>query len=351
MRDLKNSMNVTDHMIRFNMPAMNPGGKFVMVFDPSIMEAIFRNEGPYPYRGGSFDSVRVIRERRPDIFGETVGAFIEEGPKWLEVRRKIQQDMMRPKSAMFYVNDTQRVAKDFVQYVRRIRDEKMVNSNEDFLDSFHKYAFEAISLIAINTRMGCFDENPDPVMLHKLEVGQQMISLFPKLMFSVPTWNYSPPRWNPIFRQVEDLFGEYADFIHEKVQAAVAKIKEKVNDEEVDLEELSVLEKLIIKNGPNSAIPFVNAFDMIIAGIDTTGNTLGFLLYNLARNPQVQENLRAEVMQFGDDLTEKDLAKMKYFRLCLKESFRVTPTVGGNSRILPNDTNRDSGPGHGLRQR
>jgi cytochrome P450 len=45
---------------------------------------------------------------------------------------------------------------------------------------------------------------------------------------------------------------------------------------------------MILKNGPNSPIPYVMAFDMVIAGIDTTGNTLAFLLYNLAKNPDKQ---------------------------------------------------------------
>jgi len=40
---------------------------------------------------------------------------------------------------------------------------------------------------------------------------------------------------------------------------------------------------MILKNGPDSPIAYVMAFDMVIAGIDTTGNTLAFLIYNLSR--------------------------------------------------------------------
>ena len=68
-----------------------------------------------------------------------------------------------------------------------------------------------------------------------------------------------------------------------------------------------------------------------------TGNTLGFLLYNLATNPSKQDKVREELMQFGETLSPKDVDKLKYLSACMKESQRVTPTVNGMSRILDRD--------------
>ena len=50
----------------------------------------------------------------------------------------------------------------------------------------------------------------------------------------------------------------------------------------------SVLEKLIGRCGPDSSVPAVIAFDMCVAGIDTTGNTIAFALGFLARNQRAQ---------------------------------------------------------------
>ena len=50
----------------------------------------------------------------------------------------------------------------------------------------------------------------------------------------------------------------------------------------------SVLEKLILRCGPDSSVPAVIAFDMCVAGIDTTGNTIAFALGLLARNQRAQ---------------------------------------------------------------
>jgi len=58
----------------------------------------------------------------PDIFGEIWGLSIEDGERWHNFRSKVQQDMMRPKSATFYLDKIQAISDEFVQYIRRKRD-------------------------------------------------------------------------------------------------------------------------------------------------------------------------------------------------------------------------------------
>ena len=46
----------------------------------------------------------------------------------------------------------------------------------------------------------------------------------------------------------------------------------------------------------------------------------------------------SEIESFGHrTLTLQDVVKMKYFRACQQESFRLLPTTNGNLRIIPND--------------
>ena len=96
------------------------------------------------------------RSGRPDLFGETFGIVIEDGETWQQLRSKVQQDLMRPKSALFYLGRLQDIGQEFVDYIRRERNPKN-DVIMDFLPMTHRFGFESITAIALNSRLGCFD--------------------------------------------------------------------------------------------------------------------------------------------------------------------------------------------------
>ena len=58
-----------------------------------------------------------------------------------------------------------------------------------------------------------------------------------------------------------------------------------------------MLGKLIERCGVASPIPHAMALDAIFAGMDTTGNTTAFLLYQLSVNSDAQEQCYQEIVQ------------------------------------------------------
>lgn len=202
----------------------------------------------------------------------------------------------------------------------------------------HLYAFENVTAFALDTRLGCLSTKPSLDAEKNIKAINVLVERFPELLFGFPWYKVLPKQWSELYRTCEHNLNIAADFIKSKIDAAIQRLDEKKEHLE-DQMDISILEKMIIKNGPKSPIPYVMAFDLVFAGIDTTGNTLSFLIYNLSRNPDKQEKLRREIQNFGHHvLTVQDVGQMPYFKACLQESFRLTPTLNSLIRVLPQDT-------------
>ncbi|KAH8256214.1 hypothetical protein KR026_010914, partial [Drosophila bipectinata] len=77
-------------------------------------------------------------------------------------------------------------------------------------------------------------------------------------------------------------------------------------------------------------------------GHDTTTSALSFCLYEVSRNPEVQEKLFEEILRvIGTDrsrpVTIRDLGELKYMESVIKESLRMYPPVPIVGRKLVND--------------
>ena len=66
--------------------------------------------------------------------------------------------MMRPKSAFFYLDKLQDIGDEFNNYLRRYRDPN-TSLVSDFILPCQRFALESITAIALDTRLGCLDED------------------------------------------------------------------------------------------------------------------------------------------------------------------------------------------------
>lgn len=67
----------------------------------------------------------------------------------------------------------------------------------------------------------------------------------------------------------------------------------------------------------------VNAQSYIVAGSDTTSNTLTFLIWAVVHRPDIQEKLVAELKTLPEDFTEADTRQLKYLDQVIHETLRL----------------------------
>jgi len=258
---------------------------------------------------------------------KTAGLFGAHGEKWYEVRRLVQQDMMRLKSAMFYINSIEEISAQFCDVIEDMKDPKN-NEIEDIAESCYRWALESTTSIFLNTRLGCLEEIPSKdgeslIKCSKVMLGSDSY----KLVTGPPIWKHIPvpyyTRFDNASRELMDICGKH---IHKAKEGFVKNHQMK--------KDKSVLEKLIEKSKGNDDIPVVMAVDAMLAGIDTTGNAAIFLLYHLAANQIQQEKLFKEIQEnIGDDnISESKLMRMNYLKACCRESHRLLPPIFGISR-------------------
>ena len=151
----------------------------VFVKNPETMKTVLSLDGKNPIEPGFDHFVHYRQKLRKDIFHQTAGLLGSHGEPWYDVRSKVnvrsskprndlvnflhlptlqvQQDMLRPKSAMSYIPDIENISEDFLELVDDSLDEK--NEVPDLLELVNMFALESIVIIFLDQRLGCLKKN------------------------------------------------------------------------------------------------------------------------------------------------------------------------------------------------
>lgn len=313
-----------------------PGKKdFVLLFDADDIEKVFRNEGPWPIRDTVQCAAHYRLVTRKDIFQGVGGLAVTQGEIWQKFRTKVNQVMMKPRSTKLYVGPIDAVAKDFIQRIRFVRDDKQ-EMPADFNNELYKWGLESIVYIALDTRLGCFEKDlkPDSEPQKMIDAVQVQFDAMLKLEMGLPIWKIiSTAAWRDLVKSTDYFVEVSMKYINE----AIKRLNSLPEDPD---RELTVLEKILARD-PDPKTAIVMALDMMGAGVDTTSYSSAVALYYLAKNQDKQQTLFEEILKYlpnkDDTVTSEILNELKYLKACIKESMRISPIAAGNVRQLVKD--------------
>ncbi|KAM9347319.1 LOW QUALITY PROTEIN: cytochrome P450 [Symphorus nematophorus] len=292
----------------------------VNVASAELIEQVLRQEGRHPVRT-DMPHWRSYRELR----NQAQGPLTEMGAKWQHIRSILNPRMLKPIHVSSYANAINEVVTDFIERVAWLRETSgrgvMVN---DLAGELYKFAFEGISSVLFESRMGCMNEVvPEETKKFIVSVGEMLwlssvIVLFPQSTWPyLPFWKQFVAAWDHLFKVAEKL-----------VQKKVDEIQEKVNlDQNV---EGAYLTHLLLSKQMTVTEILGSITELLLAGVDTTSNTISWSLYLLARHPEIQEQLYQEVISVcpGDKVpVSDDIAHMPYLKAIIRETLRLYPVV------------------------
>ncbi|XP_008057052.2 sterol 26-hydroxylase, mitochondrial [Carlito syrichta] len=304
--------------------------KHVNLASAPLLEQVMRQEGKYPVR----NDMEQWKEHR-DQHGLAYGPFTTEGQHWYRLRHALNQRLLKPAEAALYADALNEVIDDFMTRLDQLRAESATGDEvPNVAHLFYYFALEAISYILFEKRIGCLERSiPEDTVAFVRSVGlmfQNSIyaTFLPKWTRSLlPFWKNYLDGWNVIFSFGKKLIDEKLKEVEAQLQAGGP-----------DGAQVSGYLHFLLTSGQLSPRDTMGSLpELLMAGVDTTSNTLTWALYHLSKNPEIQAALHEEVVGVvpaGQVPQHKDFAHMPLLKAVLKETLRLYPVVPINSRVI-----------------
>ncbi|XP_054826828.1 sterol 26-hydroxylase, mitochondrial-like [Eublepharis macularius] len=298
----------------------------VNIGSPEVLEQLLRQEGKYPIRS----DMALWKEHR-DKRNLPYGPFTEDGERWHRLRQVLNKRMLKPSEAVLYADVINEVVTDLMVHLQNERRKSPSGVMiQDVAQILYRFALEGISYILFETRIGCLKEEIPAETQHFIDaIGSTLkssvfVTILPKWTRDMlPYWNRYLQGWDTIFAFGKKLIDQKMVELEKSLDRG-----EKVS---------GYLTYLLSTGQLSHKEVYGSIAELLLAGIDTTSNTLSWAMYHLSQDLKTQEDLYQEIINVvpKDRIPDaEDLSRMPLLKAIIKETLRLYPVVPTNARII-----------------
>ncbi|KAM3870379.1 cholesterol side-chain cleavage enzyme, mitochondrial-like [Diretmus argenteus] len=303
----------------------------VNIINPEDAAILFKAEGYYPKRLNieAWTAYRDFRNRK-------YGVLLKNGEDWKSNRVILNKEVISPKMMGNFLPLLDEVSQDFVARVhRKIERSGQKKWTTDLSQELFKYALESVGSVLYGERLGLMLDYTDPEAQHFIDCISLMFKSTSPMLYMPPgllrligakVWRDHVDAWDGIFNHADRCIQNTYRNLHQETETPQRYPGV--------LASLLMLDKLSIEDIKASIT------ELMAGGVDTTSTTLVWTLYELARNPNVQEELRAEVAaaraEAQGDMVEM-LRRIPLIKGALKETLRLHPVAVSLQRYITED--------------
>lgn len=286
----------------------------LVVGDHTLVAAMLRDRPDGFRRTSRLEEIGAEMGLLPGLFGAN-------GDDWRRQRRMVMHGFDPAHVRSYFPSLQKVVARLAGRWQRAAREGRAIELQPELM----RYTVDTIAGLAFGSEVNTLESDGDIIQQH---LDRIFPALF-KRLFSLPTWRW----WKTADdRRLEASVTEVVAAVH----GFIAQARSRLAAEPARREHpANLLEAMIVAaEQPGSGIGDLqvagNVLTMLLAGEDTTANTIAWMIEQLWRHPATLARAGEEARRVcgrGDELTLEQMAELDYLEACADETMRLKPVA------------------------
>ena len=301
------------------------GRRILVLSDHQVVASVLRN------RPAAFSRTARLREIGQEM-GLQPGLFSAEGEDWMRQRRMVMAGFDPGHVRAYYpalLTVAQRLIKRWTDAA--LRQETIVLQSD-----LMRYTVDTIAGLAFGAEVDTLGSDGDVIQQH---LDKVFPALFRRITAPIPLWRLFPSR-------ADRALARSMVEVNKAVDGFIAQARSRMQAEpQRHTQPHNLLEAMLAAaDRPDSGLTDAkvagNVMTMLLAGEDTTANTIAWMIHLLWTHPQALDRARTEVRTKVQDCqrpTMEEVASLEFIEACIHETMRLKP-VGPQ---LPLQANAD----------
>ncbi len=292
--------------------------RLLVVSDPELLAAVMKDR-PEGFRRSPLTSIISSEMGLPQ------GVFSAEGEAWRKQRRMVMASFAPGHVRAYFPSLVKVTLRLQNRWQTATRAGQTINLQADLM----RFTVDAIAGLAFGKDVNTLQAGEDVIQRH---LDQILPAIFGRALTLFPYWRYFKLKKD---RQLD----KSVVVINALLKDYVAQARERLRTDPAAHEKPSnLLEAMIVAadqpdepgNGLGDAEITGNVLTMLLAGEDTTANTLAWMTYLLKQNPAALQRVQAEVRNHAPDpalFSMELMDSLAFLDACCSETMRLKPVA------------------------
>ena len=306
---LENWVNRENNIVQISLM----GKKFIVSGDESINTEILKQ------RPDNFRRYHKMEEIMEEM--SVNGVFGKEGEEWKK-HRKITQEALNLKNVKSFFPTLEKMTN---RLHKRWNTAAKNNTAIDIQKEMMRYTVDITTFIAFGYDSNTLEKDNDLIQNHLSKIFPMINK---RITAPLPLWRFIKSKQD---KELDAAINSLEKVITEFINEAR---KRRENNTTLKENPSNFLEALLTEQEKDSSFSdndiFGNVFTMLLAGEDTTSNSISWTLYFLATHPKCFTKVREEADQLTSNIVINDvnlLPQLRYTEAVCTESMRIKPTT------------------------